>query len=153
MLDVISMLLHVACSGAAFGLLGYLQYGVPGTNPGQWYDPSQSINIYALRAQIVGFLVSLWFLFQGPSFLQVSSQKQEKDRCSGLFFYLLWLGEVIFLVLAVFVGLGGNWNNYVLVYNSGESIPIACLTLFTATAAIAAFQFIYFIVKGCFGCK
>lgn len=134
---ILFVLLHICVSGAGVGIYAYLQYG------NAWATMSDST-----RAQVVGVIASTWTLLQGPSFVQLSAQHYSDghSHCvQSLFYYLLWAGEVCFIVLAVFVGIGGNWNALSAIYASGVALPIATVTLFAILLGICVFQLIYFM--------
>jgi hypothetical protein len=79
---------------------------------------------------------------------QLSKQHfgDHEHHCTeSLFFYILWGGEVTFLILSVFVGIGSDWNNLSSIFNSGSAIPIATVVLFACVLGICVFQLIYFI--------
>jgi len=88
-------------SGVALGLYGALNLDAI------WDSLSNS-----QRAQQVGFYLSVWFLFQGASATQIMKQEfgdGDPSDPGTFFFYILWAGEIIFIVLSVFVGLGGKF--------------------------------------------
>ena len=123
--------------------MGYQNLQQGGSASQQW-DALTSSN----KAQYIGVYLATWGLFQGASAVQLIRQHfgEGDGHCSyGLFFFLLWGSEAIYILLVIFVGYGANWDA---LRNAAQNDDIiaALLAMFAVTMIVMIMQFLYWVL-------
>jgi hypothetical protein len=93
-------------------------------------------------------VIGTWLLFQGASAVQLLHQgfgKGDNHVASFLLFLYLWAAEALWVFLAIYVGLGGNWDEESRVLPSGDAVPIAIMVLVTITVVVMLCQLLYWV--------